>query len=729
MRKLWCPLALSLLVVGSIQAQGWNIEMLDTKYTNWHDAEVIAQQGSYVYLGLEYTTTAGGGMAVVDVTDPENPMEVSYCETIDDINCIELDGDYSYIGYWGEGLLVLDVSNPFNPIEIACYPEPASIHNVIVVENLAYITSMSGGFTIADISDPANIVYLSENSFGEGGQSLFVVDNIAYMSGSNMMRIIDVSDPSNPIIVSNFGLPETPDDFYKDGDLLYVALWLDGLYIYDISDPVNPLQIGNSTTSAISVIVSDGIAYTRSMGNVLTNIDVSNPAHPFFLGSLQTNHSINDYILVDDYILTAYEYYGLKPFNVSDPSNIIALPAYEPDWWINGVELSGNYAYVTDKEAGLMVLDVSDPANMIQVAFINSIESIYGIEIAGEYAFIGGWDDELYVVAINDPTNPRIEGQTVLNGRMNYIDEASSLMYVSNNEGMLTIYDITIATNPQIIGSYRFFPGGAYDEAWLYDIDVEENMMYGIAYYYEIGEGGPLGDSLLVLDVADPANPDFVSMTNLDISASQIEVRDELAFIGASIPSLVILDISDPTRPELISDIDFPGTVENMVLKYEYLYLQSSYGTEIGILDISDPADPRLSGYYNTPDNAYDIAVGDELIFVADHDYFESYTCDQAVWVNPQTHYEHPKSFVLNHVYPNPFNHQATISFDLPVAGDISLKVFDITGREVTTLVNGQSSPGQHEVVWDAERVASGVYFVRLEAGKFAQTRKILLVK
>ena len=83
--------------------------------------------------------------------------------------------------------------------------------------------------------------------------------------------------------------------------------------------------------------------------------------------------------------------------------------------------------------------------------------------------------------------------------------------------------------------------------------------------------------------------------------------------------------------------------------------------------------------------------------------------------------------------FPNPFNAQTTIGFELPEAGEVSLTVYDVTGREVRSLVTGHLSLGKHEVVWDAEGVSSGVYLVRLElqsAGTLQHnTRKVVLVK
>jgi len=88
-----------------------------------------------------------------------------------------------------------------------------------------------------------------------------------------------------------------------------------------------------------------------------------------------------------------------------------------------------------------------------------------------------------------------------------------------------------------------------------------------------------------------------------------------------------------------------------------------------------------------------------------------------------------PQNYALDRPYPNPFNPQTTLSFTLPVKSDISLKVFDLQGRTVTVLAEGEYSPGSHQLKFDASHLPSGVYFARLQAGEFNQTQKLLLVK
>jgi hypothetical protein len=88
-----------------------------------------------------------------------------------------------------------------------------------------------------------------------------------------------------------------------------------------------------------------------------------------------------------------------------------------------------------------------------------------------------------------------------------------------------------------------------------------------------------------------------------------------------------------------------------------------------------------------------------------------------------------PAGFELAQNFPNPFNPSTTIQFTLPQDDVVRLKVFDASGREVQTLVNGRTSRGTHTVSFDAMNLASGIYLYRLETSAFSETKKMVLVK
>ncbi len=86
-------------------------------------------------------------------------------------------------------------------------------------------------------------------------------------------------------------------------------------------------------------------------------------------------------------------------------------------------------------------------------------------------------------------------------------------------------------------------------------------------------------------------------------------------------------------------------------------------------------------------------------------------------------------SYTLGQNYPNPFNPSTKITFALPQAGKATLKVFNILGQEVASLVDGYQDAGSHQIVFDASRLASGVYFYQLRSGSFEQSKKMVLLK
>jgi hypothetical protein len=86
-------------------------------------------------------------------------------------------------------------------------------------------------------------------------------------------------------------------------------------------------------------------------------------------------------------------------------------------------------------------------------------------------------------------------------------------------------------------------------------------------------------------------------------------------------------------------------------------------------------------------------------------------------------------SYSLSNNYPNPFNPSTKISWQLPVRGQVSLKVYDVLGNEVATLVNEEKPAGIYEVAFNASDLSSGVYFYQLKTGNFISTKKMILLK
>jgi hypothetical protein len=88
-----------------------------------------------------------------------------------------------------------------------------------------------------------------------------------------------------------------------------------------------------------------------------------------------------------------------------------------------------------------------------------------------------------------------------------------------------------------------------------------------------------------------------------------------------------------------------------------------------------------------------------------------------------------PSSFFINQNYPNPFNNRTVIKYGLPRASKVNIEIYDIMGRRVAALLSEYQPAGYHQVNWDADNQRSGVYFYRIKAEGFEESKKMILLK
>jgi hypothetical protein len=140
--------------------------------------------------------------------------------------------------------------------------------------------------------------------------------------------------------------------------------------------------------------------------------------------------------------------------------------------------------------------------------------------------------------------------------------------------------------------------------------------------------------------------------------------------------------------------------------------------------EIRQPEGYQEAGCYPT---TYSIEYDDVLATytVSIHDF----VYQTSVSAKPEEQLPSPVEYALLDNYPNPFNPSTTIVFDVPRSGAISLRVFDLVGREVATLRDGFTQAGRHQINFDGRDLASGIYIVRLEAAGFQQTHKLVLIR
>jgi len=125
----------------------------------------------------------------------------------------------------------------------------------------------------------------------------------------------------------------------------------------------------------------------------------------------------------------------------------------------------------------------------------------------------------------------------------------------------------------------------------------------------------------------------------------------------------------------------------------------------------------------------YSDKVGDETILIVRDSTMYAFDPFGISDIDEQSEIITPQKYHLSQNYPNPFNPSTTINFSIPKAEFVTLKIFNALGQEVTTLVSNKLSSGSHKYIWDASDLASGIYYYKLEAGEYTQTRKLVLIK
>ena len=171
-----------------------------------------------------------------------------------------------------------------------------------------------------------------------------------------------------------------------------------------------------------------------------------------------------------------------------------------------------------------------------------------------------------------------------------------------------------------------------------------------------------------------------------------------------------------------------------------YAFAIERYNTN-GSLDNSFNTNGMFRNYISGGSNYYDgansvaiqtdgkiVAAGwDTDIMLGDAFAVARYTGTATSVINEP--YGIPTEFELSQNYPNPFNPSTIIEYTLPMESHVNIKVYDIIGREIATLVNEEKTPGTYSVNFNASKFASGFYLYRMQAGSFVETKKLILMK
>ncbi|NQV15850.1 CSLREA domain-containing protein [bacterium] len=475
------------------------------------------------------------------------------------------------------------------------------VSSIFVDSTFAYIANWSDGFKVVDISDPFNPVLVDSLAFEGQCWDVSVFGDYAYLGNDvNGLQIINVTDPTNVVHSSTF-LPETPSGFeYAQvvGDIAYASSQ-SGLYILDISDPTNPTELSYSASENGSwmVHVVDTVAYLPEFTAGIRMLNISDPENPVEMGYFGTPSSALWMEVVGTTAYVAATGAGIEILDVSDLTAPDSIGIFG-DYYADAFHIQGDTLYLATSSTGLALLDISESPDLTSVADYSGGGYSTDIYTRNDYSFVSQSFRGIAVYHHLDPENI-IQVALLELGSPRVIHGQDDFLYVSESDN-LHIVDISDPLDPQILSTW-------YEGAAL-TAYARDNLLY-------IG-GNP---DLQVLDISDPANPFLVGEFNeLPWVPFDIKVVGPFAYVVNRGGGFWIINIGDPTSPELVAGLENVGYAWRLDVAGQYAYIADRYDGMIRIIDISDPEMPFETAAFQINGQALSVYASGRYVYVTD---------------------------------------------------------------------------------------------------------------
>jgi hypothetical protein len=524
------------------------------------------------------------------------------------MNAVALQDNYAYAGV-GPRLFILDVSSPAQPVLTGRTGLlPGVIQDVTVVGNYAYVAD--GGLSIIDVTNPAFPIQKGfYDTPGDYSPSIAVSGDYAFIANYDRgVLIIDVTNPAGPIEIGSisegcneFGMPTLTcyirevavagDYAYVGGNYCYtmqMKYCYPELRIYDISSPATPLFIGSLQMGGLyepgvnRLVLAGNYAYIAADGSGLRIIDVSKPTEPKEVGYLNAIGA--DDVVVVGYYAYVIENYRFHIIDISNPTAPYSVSYFDTPGDTQGLAVAGNYAYLANSLTGLGIIDISNPAALVETGFFATPipDFAFDVLLTGKYAYVTDGRSGLRIIDISDPVYPLEVGFYDTPSNAVRVDVEGNYAYVADGEDGLRIIDISTPTAPLEVGFYDT-PGHA-----------EDVVVAGNYAYIADGIGG-----LRIIDVSDPTVPTEAGYYGTQGEYIDLSVVGNYAYVNVG-GGFDIFDISNPDAPMIIGSYNFQSITFTCgaELSGNYLYAAGSDG--LYIIDVSNPTAPTEAGIYNT---------------------------------------------------------------------------------------------------------------------------------
>jgi|GEM_PF-1244745 len=701
---------------------------------------------NYAYLAM------GESLKVINVSEPVSPAVV---QTIDvPANDVFVAENVVYVGGRG-GLKIFDATLPDNLNEVGSFAAE-EVKGIFVADNLAYLAGSGNdvpkaGMMLVDVSDLTKPTQLGHFSTTTDNRSYIpniveVTGNYAYIAANERLFIADVSAPANPvetnIIKITRGAYPGIESLRVDPPYLYFATgessW--GFRKLNVSDPALP-QTESMLEEGWDMqhLCADGHLLYLSTWERLWIYDYHDPENPQLLGSDTTWTKLTR-ICIQENVVFGIQKQTLFIIDVADPGNMSEIGRYGiEEGTLRAVQVKGAYVYLVvvslpDQASRLDIIDISNlsaPTKAGEFILAGEGRDLF-LQEDSSLAFVAyhvdSLNNALQIIDVSAPDTPVLLGETPTTGRPSCIWVADTLVWIgsntsNNNTWYLETFNMAgDKTRPVKINETS-------GSGWICDIEVRDDKLIASLPSNSI----QIYNAASLMFLARCASPKslflttmyfpfqwmyyiftingFISPDMLTASASwgtfvsKLKATRKVAKIKVS-PSDTTISKGQKVKFVAVG-LDCTGAPIATNVKWS---------TDGGSID-------QTGTYTATSEGNFTVTAEDTLSKVS----------GSAIVLVTSTGIKRIKKtvtdFHLSQNYPNPFNPTTSITFSVKENCHVRLKVFDIQGREVTTLLDGFHEAGDYKCRFDARRLASGVYFYEIRMKDFYEIKKMILLE
>jgi uncharacterized repeat protein (TIGR02543 family) len=440
-----------------------------------------------------YLAKGSAGILILDASNPDAIAPItggSYQLPSVTNNAMDvgIDGTTLYVGENTQGLYALDVSDPGNPTLIG--QSEASNFSYLQVNNGVVYGPGDQCLNVYEPTglnsvSPPNILPINQVTLNGGGlpKGMAIVGNSLVAIGQPLgLNLLDISVPTAPVLESSYWFLNSLKGIFLTGNHVYVASghtdYSGELKVFDISNPAQPSELASFMfpESAESVFIEGNVAYVGGYSQLHT-IDISNPANPLLLDTINQSMPSKNLKKVGDLLISANGFEGIQIFNVSDPCNLIELEDFYAFGTVNAIDIYNNYAYLAINNGSndvIRILDISDPSN---IAFVNTVAlpgDGLAIAIDGQDLYVSYYTGIQKYDLSTDPENPSLLSTGTLQFTNSDLEIHGGTIYVTDDlNGLKALNKDTL----QVVETFSFL-GPSY-EGVSFDGNLGATTLHG----------------------------------------------------------------------------------------------------------------------------------------------------------------------------------------------------------------------------------------------------------